>query len=879
MSDYQQLEQEVYEALLKERKKSGLNFFVRRKFLKNMGPKIFLGTEKSKYFAFTVWNIPNAFPGASEDLISYRVVLKGEQPTILFKGFQRIKTHNNQNKWDLELIRELRPEVEKYAQSKKLKCSLNSSKTKYEWFEIGIPTTADGLARDLIEIINETKPIVDKKVEKLNRSFPDWEAENISNEDFNHYNGRMLEKRGKALASSQESNYWIFQGSPEIYNLVNALKAAHLKSWKVAAHKTEIKIGDKVIIWQTGAEAGCYALAEVTSEVGVFEDEELETRYYYEKPEKTAGTGVKIKITHYMAEKPALWIDIKDLSTFSNFNAGNRGTNFTATKEQYETLLDVSSPTGEYKKVVSKLNPKDFELFMELIKRFVQSNEVGPEDLRISLNVRAESNRLVLLIGSRYSFSIESREKKSKFSFIHPEELVGSEGPYEIIGNEAPMYWNTTDDIEPYLENALVGCSLELKKNRNSPFRKYSNSDFTRAVFGTAQDLKNTSMSKHPLNTIFYGPPGTGKTYNTISRAAEIVLGTKPKSYDQALKVFNENLREQIEFITFHQNYSYEDFIQGIRPDVESKGGLSFEREDGVFARLSKIALKNLKAADNPVPSKRQFEEVFLEFMGPLSEGEVEELPVKMKKSSYVITDFSLKTIRFKKTTGNTDHTLSVTTLEKMYDGESLFDIQGLAAYYRPLLDNLLKLGKKNVGNLAPIPRKNFVLIIDEINRANISRVFGELITLIEPDKRFGGELPLPVQLPTGEEFIVPSNLYIIGTMNTADKSIALLDIALRRRFQFESMYPRYDIEGMYDVEILKSMNKSIIDKKGHDFQIGHSYFMGDNKDLNNRMNFKVIPLLMEYFMNDVNEVKEILKTAGLIIDESVWPLQVTGLK
>ena len=174
---------------------------------------------------------------------------------------------------------------------------------------------------------------------------------------------------------------------------------------------------------------------------------------------------------------------------------------------------------------------------------------------------------------------------------------------------------------------------------------------------------------------------------------------------------------------------------------------------------------------------------------------------------------------------------------------------------------------------------KNYVIIIDEINRANISRVFGELITLIEPDKRSHGEIPMEARLPSGDKFIVPSNLFIIGTMNTADKSIALLDIALRRRFEFESMYPKYEIEDheIYDVEILKSINKQIIDTKGHDFQIGHSYFMGENNDLVKRMNLKVIPLLMEYYMNDEKEVKSILINAGLQLEEDHWPLRITG--
>src|SRR5690606_20067207 len=116
--------------------------------------------------------------------------------------------------------------------------------------------------------------------------------------------------------------------------------------------------------------------------------------------------------------------------------------------------------------------------------------------------------------------------------------------------------------------------------------------------------------------------------------------------------------------------------------------------------------------------------------------------------------------------------------------------------------------------------------------------------------------------------------------MNTADKSIALLDIALRRRFEFESMYPKYEIVGqeIYDVEVLQKINEQIIKSKGHDFQIGHAYFMGENKDLVQRMNKKVIPLLLEYYMNDEKEVKGIRESSGLIIEENYKLLSFTGI-
>jgi hypothetical protein len=135
-------------------------------------------------------------------------------------------------------------------------------------------------------------------------------------------------------------NYWVFQGNPKTYNITNALKAAHLKSWKVAAHKDKIKIGDKVILWQTGNASGCYALAEVTSNVEVFELRDFEKQYYINPEDSKITDRVKIRVIKYLADAPILKNEVFGNSIFSNFKAGNQGTNFSSTEEEYNTLLN-----------------------------------------------------------------------------------------------------------------------------------------------------------------------------------------------------------------------------------------------------------------------------------------------------------------------------------------------------------------------------------------------------------------------------------------------------------------------------------------------------------------------------------------------------------
>lgn len=390
------------------------------------------------------------------------------------------------------------------------------------------------------------------------------------------------------------------------------------------------------------------------------------------------------------------------------------------------------------------------------------------------------------------------------------------------------------------------------------------------------EDFK--AKPKCELNTILYGPPGTGKTYNTILRAAQISTGNFNINYEDAKIEFKSQLEKskddpdkQIEFITFHQNYSYEDFIQGLRPDVEDKGGLSFKKEDGVFKRIADKALEHL---DLNSTSKLPFETVFKLYFKDLKAGIIPKITVKMKRVNFEITEFSDNRIPFTKNSGGTAHDLRVSRLKEMYINESVGKQKGLVEYYEPLLNEFLELDKKTRAN-AGKDKKNYVIIIDEINRANISRVFGELITLIEEDKRSHGDIPMKTTLPSGDSFMVPSNLYIIGTMNTADKSIALLDIALRRRFTFVGMYPNSTFVNTTVKDQFELLNKEIVASKGRDFQIGHSYFMGNDFILNETMNNKVIPLLMEYFMNDEETVIKILQSSGFSIKKDSWPLQI----
>ena len=268
------------------------------------------------------------------------------------------------------------------------------------------------------------------------------------------------------------------------------------------------------------------------------------------------------------------------------------------------------------------------------------------------------------------------------------------------------------------------------------------------------------------LNQILCGPPGTSKTYDAVSLAVKVIDGklaalgedraTTKQRFDELMG------SKQVGFVTFHQNYAYEDFVEGIRPVLDA-GSLRYWLRDGVFKQIARRANAD---ADN-----------------------------------------------------------------------------------------------------------RYVLIIDEINRGNIAKIFGELITLIEPSKRLGEEDELQVTLPYSQEpFGVPPNLYLIGTMNTADRGIALLDVALRRRFEFDERMPdvgmvAWKFESVNGGELLQAINDRIIENLDREHQIGHTYLMKvDSLDALARVfQTQIIPLLQEYFYDDWEKMRRVLNDSAFI--------------
>lgn len=492
-------------------------------------------------------------------------------------------------------------------------------------------------------------------------------------------------------------------------------------------------------------------------------------------------------------------------------------------------------------------------------------------------NELQEGDYLYITIGSEELFEI-AKVKSNSWKYV-PEETIGesnwiyreveyiksaiNKNPHELkeqrklfypsanstFSEITPANLNEANEnlFKPYFGLEFVSDESEPSGDEKSPVKK--------------DEKTTTSLPMFPCNIILYGPPGTGKTYNTIDLAVEIITGNKA-SHQEDKEVFDVLRKQgQIEFITFHQNYSYEDFMIGIRPDLDEASTLKFRRKEGIFYRICKRAEQNYLQSQNKKKALRPFEEVFSEFIEPLEKEEM-EIEVKMisGKSSFWITEISHINLGFRKQSGGTSHTLSIDTIQGLYEGTREFT-SGLRSYYEPLVKELWRRGREAT---VEVPLNRYVLIIDEINRANVSKVFGELITLLEEDKRLNAKNELRISIP-GEEtdFGIPPNVYVIGTMNTADKSIAMIDIALRRRFEFRGYFPDYSNVDNLSGEILKHINNEIYTrKKSADYLIGHGYFMngGELPETSKVLKNKVIPLLMEYFSGKTEVVEEIFK-------------------
>ncbi|MEM6967197.1 MAG: AAA family ATPase [Bacteroidota bacterium] len=573
-------------------------------------------------------------------------------------------------------------------------------------------------------------------------------------------------------------NYWLFQNNPKKFRLREALQQEALKTFAVKAHKERIKKGDKVIIWQTGRDAGCYALATVISDVEKDDVEMEEVPYFRDEPH---ALRVHLEIDYNLWSKP-ITKDFLPLSkSFDKFYGGLSGTNYKATEDQFNEIVNL----------------------------------------------------------------------------VEQEDILA----------EPPVAYNPQTSLD------------------------------------------------HPLNLILYGAPGTGKTYQLINYALSIIenrtldeLQLEPREILR--NRFNEYMEEGwIQFVTFHPSYAYEDFVEGIKP-ITNDGKVLYEVEDGIFKYMALMAKRHIvEVLLSLVPVQEiniDWDAMYQAFLLYLESDDFNSFASRTGKKMMLQKIERNGNLVVRPENSFLAYTISKAKLKKLYKNfQSVDDIQhtqndislllgavNTRAYWSafselkkfepafvqsmmenqdeiPLNDpNIDAMEMKHIAHVAQSKANRFVLIIDEINRGNVASIFGDLITLIEADKREGNAEALKTVLPYSKTyFCVPPNLHIIGTMNTADRSVEALDAALRRRFTFVEAKSRPEllsqpaVSGVNLARMLTKMNQRIEILLDEDHVIGHSYFFEVETlaELKSVFSNKVLPLLQEYFYGDLGKIGLVL--------------------
>ena len=483
------------------------------------------------------------------------------------------------------------------------------------------------------------------------------------------------------------------------------------------------------------------------------------------------------------------------------------------------------------------------------------------------------------MIGDKsLSLLLENKIDYSSKELLFGKKRIGQNGFNKITKENALVILNRAKAMNP-TENKIDRIKNWLLQNANN-------------MDSATNQIKNILSQKK--NIILQGAPGTGKTYNTAALALSICGEAIPEAHEDVMKHYDELQKEgRIGFCTFHQSMDYEDFVEGIKPKTENNT-ISYEFEDGIFKHIAIRAKQNLEDSQKTkevLQKQRSVQDKINDFLMTAQENEI-EFPTQTGYK-FIITEITDKMINLEVTNEkriiagkpikNKTLLISISELTELLENDiplneigdvtNYFNRKNRARqdYYMFYIANEINKIKTKPVDVPKADLQNYVLIIDEINRGNVSKIFGELITLLEADKRIGGDHPIKVTLPYSKEsFGVPSNLYIIGTMNTTDRSVGNIDYAVRRRFAFVTLKADRQIlvskygEVSKQVQLFDAVFAFLNDEKKHpdmdidDLMVGHSYFMADNDDeLRLKLEYEIIPLIWEYCKDGIINVKK----------------------
>lgn len=667
-----------------------------------------------------------------------------------------------------------------------------------------------------------------------------------------------------------------------------------------------------------------------------------------EYPLSEEETRIKYKeIFEYIAENESI-----KLKTHNNsyFNLENNSTSLCARGDNGKGQEKMSISLDKILRILYDNEKYTYPSYEPSVINYI----FGLIEEETTIQITIEQEQFYRVLANEFGLNIREPHLSSgrKYFQIYPKNTPLSEGTggthyeFEVKGNDIHLSLH----LENKIQNKLALKELINMDNPNVQKREFSKIIITnmsesevREEFKKLYDKYETKINEfyttlnletkaskvstninQPLNQILYGPPGTSKTYSTINKAIEIIENRTVLDNEDRLKLKEdfEKYKEQgqIKFVTFHQSYGYEEFVEGIKADTNKNDEVLYIKENGIFKKLAIDAILSMIHITQENVRSLSFDEIYLSLIEKVNNNEIQKLPLKTN-DDIVVSDITKNgNINFKHQGRNKRYLVSKERLKKLFNyfnTKEKFDLISnindefreviggcnSSAYWAVLnyihtnnieeeyqdidIENMTEQEQKDILvkylQTPPLERKhqkqnkNYLLIIDEINRGNISKIFGELITLIEDTKRINAKEELKAQLPyTGEEFGLPQNLYILGTMNTADRSIALMDTALRRRFEFTEMMPQPDLldfnvaikDQIINIKtLLKTINERVEYLYDRDHTIGHAYFMGlenlneDKKkiELDNIFRNKIIPLLQEYFYDDWEKIRMVL--------------------
>lgn len=826
MIDYQTYEKALFDWLMQRHEKNPeFTFSTRIKGSKGSELDYFIGTEKSGYFGFTLWNIPVSFPGSAGDVID---IFCGYTPHGISYYIQFVQTESPkdlQNELVLKFLKSLKPRIDELGTYKyeskpgnsMFKYELQSPKENY--------TSIEELLSDLNNTINQLTPIIDEEISSFKALNPEFQAHRITKDEFDSYFMENVNRR----------------------------------------------------------------------------------------------------------------------------------------KEKYENLEYYDDLEVDFKQFLEKFEKQDLDAYLDFLREIGQFFALKSGDERLVFNVHSRRGHLSFTIGQRYCLTLRKKQSDGDFGFISTKALSNESEQFK--GNN-PRPWFTYQHgvhiSKEMKESIFDAIKFELERSEKSGYRKFNKPEFEELILekkpGLLQERIQNPMKNIPLNQILFGPPGTGKTYNTINYSLQILgVDTSKMQRDEIIRLFKEKVTEgQIVFTTFHQSMSYEEFIEGIKPQLENNNdsetaNLSYTIENGIFKDLvdrivdakvfaesektdlfidpklfdqnvNKVSLGNSQDANDDViydycmandcivigfgedidfsgvTSRSDIRKRFQDNGFPISDAmdfnvsAIERLVLWMKPGQLVFVSEGLSKLKaIGKVVGDyyCDPSTSIRysqfrRVQWLYKDLELpikeiygktFSQQTIYQMDPRKIDQSFFSGNSKQEGLS-----NYVLIIDEINRGNVSSIFGELITLLETDKRKGECEELSVILPYSKRpFAIPNNLYIIGTMNTADRSVEALDTALRRRFSFVEMLPDAsklngkEIQGINLELLLNTMNERIEVLVDRDHTIGHAFFMNTENvhDLRTAFGNKIIPLLQEYFYGNYQKMEMVIGSAFFKITDA----------